>query len=116
MEMFRGTIKETQSSGKILPVVFCGCETWSHIEPHRWREFENRVMRKTFGTKRDDVIVQWKGQHNAEHNVLYSSPNIVRVIKSRTMRCLGHIARMEREEVHTGFWWGNLTETGHLGE
>ena len=60
-EMFRGTIKETQSSGRILPGVFCGCETWSHIGPHRWRELENRVMRKTFGPKGDDIIVELKG-------------------------------------------------------
>jgi hypothetical protein len=59
-EMFRGTIKEMQSSGRILPDVFFGCETWCHFGPHRWREFENRVMRKTFGPKRDDVIVEWK--------------------------------------------------------
>jgi len=94
--MFRATIKDALSSGKILPVVFCGCETWSHIGPHRWREFEIRVMRKIFGPKRDDVIVEWKGQHNEEFNVLYGSPNIVGVIKSRRMRWLGHIARMGR--------------------
>ena len=69
-------------------VEFCllfsvGVKRGLHIGPHRWREFENVVMRKTFGPKRDDVIVEWQGQHNAEVNVLYSSPNIVRVIKSQ---------------------------------
>jgi hypothetical protein len=59
-EMFRATLRETHSSGRILPDVFCGCETWSHIGPHRWREFENSVMRKAFGPKRDDVVVEWK--------------------------------------------------------
>jgi hypothetical protein len=71
-------------------------------------------MRKTFGPKRDDVIVEWKGQHNEELNIPYSSPNIVRVVKSRRMRWLGHVARMGRREVHTGFWLENLKERGHL--
>jgi hypothetical protein len=78
----------------ILPVVLYGCETWSLTlgEEHRLRVFENRVLRKTF---------------------LYSSPNIVRVIKSRRMRWAGHVARMGRGDVFTGFWLGGPKGRDH---
>jgi hypothetical protein len=59
---------------------------------------------------------EWRKLHNEELNDLYSSPNIVGVIKSRRMRWAGHVARMGRGEVHTGFWWGNLRERDHLKE
>jgi len=55
--------------------------------------FENRVLRRMFGAKRDEVTGEWRKLHNEELNVLYSSPNIVRVIKSRRMRWAGHVAR-----------------------
>jgi hypothetical protein len=74
-------------------------------EERRLRVFENRVLR-IFGSKRDEVTGEWR-KHNEELNDLYSSPTIVRVIKSR-MRCAGHVARMDRGEACTGFWWGNL--------
>jgi len=60
----------------------------------RLRVFENRVLRIIFGPKRDEVRGEWKTLHNAELNDLYSSPNIVRLIKSRRMRWAGHVARM----------------------
>jgi hypothetical protein len=80
----------------ILPVVLYGCETWSLIlrEKRRLRVFENRVLRRIFGAKRDEVTVEWGKLHNEELNNLYSSPNIVRVVKSRRMRWAEHAARM----------------------
>jgi hypothetical protein len=79
-----------------LPVVLYGCETWSlTLREERWlRVFENRVLRRIFGPKRDEVTGEWRKLHNEELNILYSSPNIVRVIKSRRMRSEGHVARM----------------------
>jgi hypothetical protein len=72
----------------ILPVVLCGCETWSVTlrEGQRLRVIENRVLRRIFGPKRDEVTGEWRRLHNEELNDLYSPPNIVRVIKSRRMR------------------------------
>jgi hypothetical protein len=57
--------------------------------------FENRVLRGILGPKRDEVTREWRKLHNEELNHLYSSPNILRVIKSRTMRWAGHVARMK---------------------
>ena len=99
-----------------MPVVLYGCETWSLIlrEERRLGVFENRVLRGIFGPKRDEVTVEWRKLHNEEPNDLYCSAYIVRVIKSRGMRWAGHVARMGRGEVYTGFWWGNLSERDHL--
>jgi hypothetical protein len=63
--------------------------------------FENRVLRRIFGPKKDEVTGEWRKLHNEELNGLYSSPDIVRVIKARRMRCTGHVARMEGEERRT---------------
>ena len=81
----------------ILPVVLYGCETWSLTlrEERRLRVFENRVLRRIFGARRDGVTGEWRKLHNEELNSLYSSPNIVRVMKLRRMRWSGHVARME---------------------
>ena len=80
-----------------MPVVLYGCETWSLPlrEEHRLRVFKNRVLRRIFGPKWDGVTGEWRKLHNEELNDLYSSPNIVRLIKSRRMRLAGHVARVE---------------------
>jgi hypothetical protein len=79
-------------------------------EECRLRLFENRVLRGIFGPKRDEVTGEWKKLHNEEPNDLYYSTNIIRVIKLRRIRLVGHVACMGRGEVYTGFWWGNLKE------
>ena len=86
----------------ILPVVLYGCETLSLTlrEERRLRVFENRVPRRIFGPKRDEVTREWGRLHTEELNYLHSSPNIVRVIKSRRMWLVGHVARMG-EGTHT---------------
>jgi hypothetical protein len=63
----------------------------------RLRVFENRVLRRIFGPKRDEATVEWRKLHNEELNEPYSSPNIIRVIKSRRMRWAGHVARMGKK-------------------
>jgi hypothetical protein len=80
----------------ILPVVLYGCETWSLTlrEEHRLRVSENRVLRRIFEPKRDEVTGGWRKLHNKELHGLYSSPSIVIVIKARRMRWAGHVARM----------------------
>jgi hypothetical protein len=83
----------------ILPVVLYGCETWSLMlrEEHRLSVFENRVLRRIFGPKRDEVMGEWRKLYNEELHNLYSSPDIIRQIKSRQMRWAGRVARMGEE-------------------
>jgi hypothetical protein len=80
----------------ILPVVLYGCETWSLTlrEEHRLRVLENRVLRRIFGPKRDEVTGEWRKLHNEELRDFYSSPSIIRIIKSKRMRWASHVARM----------------------
>jgi hypothetical protein len=85
-----------------MPVVLYGCETWllTLRDECRLRMFENRVLR-IFGPKRDEVTGEWRKLHNEEHNDLYSSLNIVWVMKSRRMRWAGHVACMgERRGIY----------------
>jgi hypothetical protein len=63
----------------------------------------------------DEGTREWRRLHNEELNDLYSSPTIIRVIKSKRIRWAGHVAPMGNREVYTGFWWGDLREGDHLG-
>jgi len=86
-----------------LPLVLYGCETWSLIlrEECRLKVFENRVLRKIFGPRREELTWEWRKLHNEELNDLYCSHNIVRVINSRRMSWEGHVARMgERRGIY----------------
>jgi hypothetical protein len=86
-----------------VPVVLYGCETWSVTvrEEYKLRVFENRVLRRIFGPKRDGVTGGWRKLHNEEIHNLYCSPSIIRIIKSRRMRWAGHVARMgEKRNVY----------------
>jgi hypothetical protein len=93
----------------ILPVVLIGCETWSRTlrEEHRLRVFENRVLTRIFGPKRDEVTGDWRKLHNEELHNLYSSSNIIRMIKSRRMRWAVRVARMGCRRMHIGYWWAS---------
>jgi hypothetical protein len=91
----------------ILPVVQYGSETWflTLRKEHRLRVFENKVLRRIFGPKRKEDG-SWRKLHNDELHSLYSSPNILRVIKLRRMRWARYVGRMGRGEVFTEFWLG----------
>jgi hypothetical protein len=99
----------------ILAVVLYGCKTWSLTlrEEHRLRVFENRVLRRIFGLKRDEVTGEWRKLHNEELHDLYSSPSIIRIIKSRRMIWAGHVARMGWRGICIGHWWESQKEGGH---
>jgi hypothetical protein len=92
----------------ILPVVLCGCGTWSLTfkEERRLRLFENMVLRRIFGPKRDEVTGDWRKIHNEELNDLYST-RIIWVIKIEKNETGGSYST-HGGEVYTGFWWGNM--------
>ena len=81
--------------------VLYGCETWSLTlrEERRLRVFENRMLRRVFGPKRDEVKGEWRKLHNKDLSDLYPLPSIVRVVKSKSMKWAGHVARMGEERV-----------------
>ncbi|PSN35706.1 hypothetical protein C0J52_10179 [Blattella germanica] len=83
----------------ILPVILYGCETWTLTlrEEKRLRVFENKVLRKIFGPKRDEETGEWRRLHNTELKDVYGKPDIIRIIKSRRLRWAGHVARMGDE-------------------
>ena len=102
----------------ILSVVLYGYETWSLTlrEEPRLRMFENWVLRRIFGPKRDELTKEWRQLHNEKLNVLYCSPNIVRVIKWRRMRWAGHVACMgDRRSIYR-ILVGKPEERDHLGD
>jgi hypothetical protein len=85
-------------------------------EERRLRVFENRVLRRVFESKRDEVTGEWRKLHNEELNDLYSLPNIVRAVKSKRIRWAGHVARMGEERGVHRVLEGNVRERGHLGD
>jgi hypothetical protein len=93
-------------------VVLYGCETWSLTlrEEHRLRVLENRVLRRIFGPKREEVTRGLRKLHNEKFRKLYSSPCIIRVRKSRRMRWAGHVARIGE---NIGYWWKIQKERDH---
>jgi hypothetical protein len=93
--------------GEILPVVLYGCETWSLTlrEERRLKVSENRVLRRVFGPKRDEVTGEWRKLHVEKLNDLFPLPNIVRGVKSRRMRWAGHVARMGWGDFACCFVW-----------
>jgi len=103
LKYFQQTLQsESIFCGKIfieVRMMLYGCETWSLTlrEERNLRVFENMVLRRIFGSRRDEVTGEWRRLHNEELNDLYCSPNIVRVIKSRIMRWAGHVARIGEE-------------------
>ena len=101
----------------IWPVVLYGFETWSLTlrEERRLRVFENRVLRRVFGPKRDEVTGEWRKLHNEENDDLYCSHNIVQVIKSRN-RCAGHVARMGEKKSVYRILVGKPEGKNHLGD
>jgi hypothetical protein len=82
-------------------------------EEHRLRVFENRVLRRIFGPKRDELTGEWRKLHNEELHVLYSSSSVIRIIKSRRMRLAGHVARMGRRGTLIDYWWESQGERNH---
>jgi len=85
-------------------------------EERKLRVFENMVLRRIFGPRRDEVKGDWRRLHNEELNDLHSSPNIVWMIKSRRMRWAGHVARMGEERGVYGVLVGNWRERDHWGD
>jgi hypothetical protein len=75
--------------------------------------FENRVLRRIFGPKRDEVMGEWRKLHNEELHELYLSPSIIRIIKSRRMRWAGHVARMGRRGMVIDYWCESQRERYH---
>jgi hypothetical protein len=75
--------------------------------------FENRVLRKVLGPKRDEVTEEWRKLNNEELRDLYSLPNIVRISKSSRMRWAGHVARIGRKGTRIGYWWESQRERDH---
>jgi hypothetical protein len=94
----------------ILPVVLCGCETWSlaYREEHRVRLYENRVLRRIFEPKWDEITGEWRKIHNKELNHMYPWPKVIRVIKSRRKRWVWHIALVVERRGAYRVWWGHI--------
>jgi hypothetical protein len=99
----------------ILSVVLYGYETLSLTLKEEQRVFENRVLRRVFGPRRDEVMGGWRNLHNEELRCLYSSPSIIRIIKSRRMRWAGLVARMGEKRNAYRLLMGKPEGKGPLG-
>jgi len=110
-------IKTTTYRSIILPVVLYGCETWSLILRKECRQsvFENRVLRRIFGPKRNEVQGEWRKLHNEELNDLYCSHNTIREIKSRTTRWAGNVALVGETRGAYRVWLGKPERKRPLG-
>jgi hypothetical protein len=99
----------------LYPVVLYGCETWSLTlrEEHRLIMFENRMLRRIFGPKRDEVTGDWRKLHNEKLHNFYYLQNIIRMMKSMRMRWAEHVARMGKRGMHTGYWWESQKGRDH---
>jgi hypothetical protein len=80
---------------------------------YKLKVFENRVLRRIFGPNRDEVKGDWRKLHNEELHNLYSSLNIIRMIKSMRMTWTGHVARMARRGMRLGYWWESQKARDH---
>jgi shikimate kinase len=94
-------------------VVLYACEIFKIKEEHRLRMLENRVLRRTFGPKRDEVTGGCRNLRNEELHNVKSSANIIIMIKSRNLRWVGHVARMGRREMRVRYWWKGQRERDH---
>jgi hypothetical protein len=75
--------------------------------------FENRVLRRIFGAKRNEVTGGWRKLHNEELHNLLSSPSVIKIIKSRKIRLTAHLEQIRRREIHIGCWWERQKERDH---
>jgi hypothetical protein len=83
-------------------------------EECRLRVFEEKVLRRIFGLRREEETGEWRRLHNKKLHALYSSPDIIRVVKSRSLRWAEHVAHIRARRGGTGFWWENLRKGDHL--
>ena len=90
---------------RVLSIVLYSCKTWSLTlrEEYRLRVFKNKALRKIFRAKKDDITREWRKLHNAELHALYSSPNIIKSLKSRRLRWAGRVALWISPEMHIEF-------------
>jgi hypothetical protein len=94
----------------ILPVILYGCETWSLTLREELRVFENKVLSRIFGPKRNETTGDWRKLQNEEFHNLHFSPNKIWMMHSRRMRWAGYVARMGSRGLHIGYWWESQNE------